>query len=117
MTNYQFELIDRTRQDPLPEDARRRLLDRPWVHLETSLKGTAACYRPDAALENAINTAIAVGEPLLLTGEPGTGKTQGRYEATLRELEKAVIDGYAQLAELAEQAAEQAEDEHDTGME
>jgi hypothetical protein len=43
-------------------------------------------------------------------------KTQGHYEATLRELEKAVIDGYAQLAELAKQAAEMAEDEEDTGM-
>ncbi len=79
MANYQFRLIDRNRQDPLPEDARRRVLDRPWVHLETSLQGTAACYRPDEALENAINTAITVGEPLLLTGEPGTGKTQAAY--------------------------------------
>ena len=26
-----------------------------------------------------INTAIAVGEPLLLTGQPGTGKTQSAY--------------------------------------
>jgi hypothetical protein len=43
-------------------------------------------------------------------------KTQGHYEATLRELEKAVIDGYAQLAELAKQAAEQLADEEDTGM-
>ena len=43
-------------------------------------------------------------------------KTQGHYEATLRELEKAVIDGYAQLAELAERAAEMAEDEEDMGM-
>jgi hypothetical protein len=40
MNNYQFQLIDRNRQEPLPEDARRRLLDRPWVHLETSLQGT-----------------------------------------------------------------------------
>ena len=43
-------------------------------------------------------------------------KTQGHYEATLRELEKAVIDGYAQLAELAERAAAAAEDEDDMGM-
>jgi hypothetical protein len=79
MTKYEFELIDRHRQDPLPPESRRRVLDRPWVQLETSLKGTASCYRPDAGLENAINTAITVGEPLLLTGEPGTGKTQAAY--------------------------------------
>ena len=33
-------------------------------------------YQPTAALMTAINTAIAVAAPLLLTGEPGTGKTQ-----------------------------------------
>jgi hypothetical protein len=43
-------------------------------------------------------------------------QTRGNYEATLRELEKAVIDGYAQLDELAKQASEQAEDEDDMGM-
>ena len=50
--------------------------DQPWVQLETSLRGMVACYRPDPALENAMNTVIAVGEPLLLIGEPETGKTQ-----------------------------------------
>ena len=30
-------------------------------------------------VETAINTALAVGEPLLVTGEPGTGKTQAAY--------------------------------------
>ena len=33
-------------------------------------------YRPSQALKNAVNVAIALGKPLLLTGEPGTGKTQ-----------------------------------------
>jgi MoxR-like ATPase len=32
----------------------------------------------------AINTAIAVGEPLLITGEPGTGKTQAAYYAAYK---------------------------------
>ena len=36
---------------------------------------------PGQALTAAINTAIAVGEPLLITGEPGTGKTQAAYYA------------------------------------
>jgi len=34
---------------------------------------------PDEGLQEAINTALAVCEPLLLTGEPGTGKTQTAY--------------------------------------
>lgn len=32
-------------------------------------------YRPDLRLVSAANTAIALGMPLLLTGEPGSGKT------------------------------------------
>ncbi|MEM9492646.1 MAG: MoxR family ATPase [Myxococcota bacterium] len=33
-------------------------------------------YQPSAELLDAIHVALAVGAPLLLTGEPGTGKTQ-----------------------------------------
>lgn len=33
-------------------------------------------YVASEELKNAINVAIALGQPLLLTGEPGTGKTQ-----------------------------------------
>lgn len=33
-------------------------------------------YRPSPALQNAVNVALNLGKPLLLTGEPGTGKTQ-----------------------------------------
>jgi MoxR-like ATPase len=36
-------------------------------------------YRPSPALVDAVNVAIALGQPLLLTGEPGTGKTQLAY--------------------------------------
>jgi YD repeat-containing protein len=39
----------------------------------------AAYYEPDAPLIDAINVALTVGAPLLLTGEPGTGKTQVAY--------------------------------------
>jgi MoxR-like ATPase len=79
MAQYEFDLLDAAQREPLPRERRQRLLDRPWVHTDTSLAGTAVCYRPDADLAAAINTAIAVGEPLLLTGEPGTGKTQAAY--------------------------------------
>ena len=36
-------------------------------------------YLPDPGLVDAVNVALALGQPLLLTGEPGTGKTQLAY--------------------------------------
>lgn len=36
-------------------------------------------YMPAAALVDAVNVALLLGQPLLLTGEPGTGKTQLAY--------------------------------------
>ena len=33
-------------------------------------------YIPSAGLEQAISAALILGKPLLITGEPGTGKTQ-----------------------------------------
>jgi len=36
----------------------------------------AATYLPSDGLVTAVNVALALGKPLLVTGEPGTGKTQ-----------------------------------------
>jgi len=36
-------------------------------------------YIPDPGLRDACNVALLLGQPLLLTGEPGTGKTQFAY--------------------------------------
>ncbi|MDJ0704164.1 MAG: MoxR family ATPase [Leptolyngbyaceae cyanobacterium MO_188.B28] len=36
-------------------------------------------YIPDQGLQDACNVALLLGQPLLLTGEPGTGKTQFAY--------------------------------------
>jgi MoxR-like ATPase len=36
-------------------------------------------YRPDRGLVDAVNVALVLKKPLLLTGEPGTGKTQLAY--------------------------------------
>lgn len=36
-------------------------------------------YIPSPGLVDAVNVALALGQPLLLTGEPGTGKTQLAY--------------------------------------
>ena len=38
-----------------------------------------ALYRPSEDLVTAVNVALKLGQPLLLTGEPGTGKTQLAY--------------------------------------
>jgi MoxR-like ATPase len=38
-------------------------------------RGERGRYLADAKLVTAVNTALAVGQPLLVTGEPGTGKT------------------------------------------
>jgi MoxR-like ATPase len=39
----------------------------------------ASGYRPDPGLVDAVNVALVLNKPLLLTGEPGTGKTQLAY--------------------------------------
>ncbi len=52
--------------------------DKPIVlSAEDPIRGDPACvpYVLDASLAVAINTAIAVDQPLLVTGEPGCGKT------------------------------------------
>ncbi len=84
MAEYTFRVFNRDLRGALPPETRRQLLERPCVQVDASLSGTAGLYRPSEALENAMNTALAVGEPLLLTGEAGTGKTQAAYYAALQ---------------------------------
>jgi MoxR-like ATPase len=50
----------------------------PAFQLNTNLRN-AGRYIPSPALSDAVNVALAIGQPLLLTGEPGTGKTQLAY--------------------------------------
>ena len=48
-------------------------------------------YRTHPALIDAINVALALGQPLLVTGEPGCGKTElGNYVAWALDLGKAI---------------------------
>ncbi len=84
MNNYKFRILNNEIVGELSEEVRALIHDRPCIQIDTSLSETALNYRPDDDLEDAINTAIAVGEPLLLTGEPGTGKTQAAYFAALQ---------------------------------
>lgn len=64
-----FPYIDGSARDapagpvPLPTHARRRRSD-------------PSAYLMDSRLADAANVALLLGQPLLLTGEPGTGKTQ-----------------------------------------
>jgi MoxR-like ATPase len=52
----------------------RRLSLPPFEKLESL--NDPAHYVADEGLRNAVNVALALGQPLLVTGEPGTGKTQ-----------------------------------------
>ncbi|MCI5150988.1 MAG: AAA family ATPase, partial [Candidatus Electrothrix sp. MAN1_4] len=87
MSNYTFRLVNHDRQEPFTDLAmlRQRPARRPeggdGTNQEGSLAADARRFVPGHELEDAINTAIAVNEPLLITGEPGTGKTTAAYYA------------------------------------
>lgn len=82
MDNYPFQLI-RYEQDGALAD-KTVLLNRPFAALSKSFADDARKFVPGEQLETALNTALAVGEPLLITGEPGTGKTQTAYYAAYK---------------------------------
>ncbi|HEW98014.1 MAG: MoxR family ATPase [Candidatus Parabeggiatoa sp. nov. 3] len=57
-----------------PKSPRKEPVELPSSHKKTQTRPEA--YLPDAGLVKAVNVALLLGQPLLLTGEPGTGKTQ-----------------------------------------
>jgi MoxR-like ATPase len=70
-----------------PPGQRARLCERKIPASLGSLAASAPFFQPSPELVSAVNVALAVGSPLLLTGEPGTGKTQlGHYLAWYFEL-------------------------------
>ena len=73
-----FRLVRRF-EPPDPAEAKSRLRERRPASYLTEHLAAAQHYKIDAALETSINTALAIGAPLLVTGEPGTGKTQLAY--------------------------------------
>lgn len=77
MSEYPFRLIRHDQPGPLEDTS--VLIKRPFTKFGTSFAEDARRFVPGEQLEVAINTSIAVGEPLLVTGEPGTGKTQAAY--------------------------------------
>lgn len=59
-------------------------IDRPNQPVELppsrlSVQTDPKYYLPDKGLVDAVNVALLLGQPLLLTGKPGTGKTQLAY--------------------------------------
>ncbi len=59
-----------------PPQRRDYLAQRELPKALSSHREAAASFVPGDALCAAVNVALSVGAPLLLTGEPGTGKTQ-----------------------------------------
>lgn len=69
-----FLLLDPDKKEP---GARKSLLEgRKLPPSLGSLRQAAADFQPSRELVGAINVSLSLGAPLLLTGEPGTGKTQ-----------------------------------------
>ena len=73
MNDYNFKLLNPNDRTPQRRDA---LAQRSLPETLSSHREAAKHYQADDELIDAINVALAVGAPLLLTGEPGTGKTQ-----------------------------------------
>ncbi len=98
----EFELLTMNRIDRGP--ARREALDgRKLPASLGNLRVSAEHYQPDKKLVDAINVALAVGAPLLLTGAPGTGKTQvGYYMAWFFDLEDRFFPLFVRSATTAE---------------
>lgn len=74
---YQFRLVNSDDKKPIEDNS--DLLGRPFTKISNRFEDSAPNFVPGRELETAVNTAIAVGLPLLITGEPGTGKTQAAY--------------------------------------
>lgn len=79
--NDSFRLLNADNNEP---PKRELLQQRPASNFTASFADDARNFVADKQLETAINTAIAVGAPLLITGEPGTGKTQAAYYAAYK---------------------------------
>ncbi|MEO5373462.1 MAG: MoxR family ATPase [Alphaproteobacteria bacterium] len=80
--DYRFDLIDGSREGPTADSS--VLFRRPFVDQDASFKADARLFVAGAEMDTALNAAVALGEPLLITGEPGTGKTQAAYYAAYK---------------------------------
>lgn len=100
MNDHRFELL--APDDRRPE-RREALAQRKIPASLGSHKEAAQHFQPDPDLVDAVNVALAVGAPLLLTGEPGTGKTQvAFYLAWYFGLEDSLFSLYVRSTTTAE---------------
>lgn len=76
MSSYPFDILSAAAEG---QDLGPALAHRPYADFKDSLWDSAPHYLPSRELIAAINTAIAMGMPLLLTGDSGTGKTQAAH--------------------------------------
>jgi MoxR-like ATPase len=80
--SYAFQLIDYRKKGTIKNP--KILEERPFTQFDSTFSEDAKLFISGEELDTAINTSIAVGEPLLITGEPGTGKTQTAYYAAFK---------------------------------
>lgn len=76
MPQTPFSLLDPKRHPRADADRNEQLTERRIPAALGSHREAAQYFQPSDPLIAAVNVALAVGAPLLLTGEPGTGKTQ-----------------------------------------
>ncbi len=74
---HPFLLLRPDQKDPVAR--RKQLAERQTPEALSNLRSAAPDFQPSPELTAAVNVALALGAPLLLTGEPGTGKTQVAY--------------------------------------
>ncbi len=92
-TPSQFHVLDPEARAPEQRRARAAALaERTPPSSLRSHRSGAPFFQPSPDLVTAINIALTVQAPLLLTGEPGTGKTQvAHYLAWYFELEESLF--------------------------
>lgn len=73
MSPTPFQLVDPNRRVPVGPGI---LADRRIPTALHDHRRAASLFAPDPLLVTAVNVALSIGAPLLVTGEPGTGKTQ-----------------------------------------
>lgn len=76
-TSYPFHVVRNDETGPLSDAGLLR--ERPFSQQDRTFAADARYFVPSESMLTAINVAVAIGEPLLITGEPGTGKTQTAY--------------------------------------
>lgn len=95
-----FEILSPGDRGPARRDALENRL------LPATLGSHRECarhYRPSRELVDAVNVALAVGAPLLVTGEPGTGKTMvAHYLAWFFDIEEHLFPLYVRSTTTAE---------------